>query len=46
MDEGATYNATVIINSNDITPSVTWGTTPHDTVAITGNLPKIDLERQ
>ena len=45
MDEGATYDAMVVINSNDFTPTITWGTSPHDTVAITGNVPKIDKER-
>jgi 3-isopropylmalate/(R)-2-methylmalate dehydratase large subunit len=38
-DPGATYDKTVIIDAADIQPTVTWGTSPEDTVAITGTVP-------
>lgn len=38
-DTGAVYDKTVIINAADIAPSVTWGTSPEDVVAITGTVP-------
>ncbi len=38
-DAGAVYDKTVIINANDIAPSVTWGTSPEDVVPITGIVP-------
>ena len=38
-DAGATYDKTVVINAADIQPTVTWGTSPEDTVAITGVVP-------
>ena len=34
-DEGARYDREVVINAADIAPTVTWGTSPEDTVAIT-----------
>jgi 3-isopropylmalate/(R)-2-methylmalate dehydratase large subunit len=38
-DEGAYYDKTVKLNAADIAPSVTWGTSPEDVVAITGIVP-------
>ncbi|PWN47498.1 putative alpha-isopropylmalate isomerase [Violaceomyces palustris] len=38
-DEGATYDHVVKIDAKDIPPTVTWGTSPEDTVAITGVVP-------
>jgi len=41
-DPGASYDKTVIINAADIQPTVTWGTSPEDTVAIGGVVPAPD----
>mmetsp|Transcript_27417 Transcript_27417/g.26276 ORF Transcript_27417/g.26276 Transcript_27417/m.26276 type:complete len:811 (-) Transcript_27417:112-2544(-) len=41
-DEGAIYDKTVIIEAKDIAPTVTWGTSPQDTIPITGTVPKFD----
>jgi 3-isopropylmalate/(R)-2-methylmalate dehydratase large subunit len=38
-DAGATYDKVVLINAVDIQPTVTWGTSPEDTVAIGGVVP-------
>ena len=38
-DPGAVYDKTVLINAADIQPTVTWGTSPEDTVAIGGVVP-------
>ena len=38
-DPGATYDKVVTIQAADIAPTVTWGTSPEDTVAITGTVP-------
>ncbi|MFZ1743184.1 MAG: 3-isopropylmalate dehydratase large subunit [Pontixanthobacter sp.] len=38
-DEGAQFDKTVHINAADIEPTVTWGTSPEDTVAIGGRVP-------
>lgn len=38
-DPGATYDRVVNINAADIAPTLTWGTTPEDVVAITGVVP-------
>ena len=38
-DPGATYDKVVVIQAADIAPTVTWGTSPEDTVAITGTVP-------
>ena len=38
-DKGATYDKVVVINAADIQPTVTWGTSPEDTVAIGGVVP-------
>ena len=41
-DEGAIYDKTVIINAEDIAPTVTWGTSPQDAMPIDGIIPRID----
>jgi len=41
-DEGAKYDKEIIVKGSDIAPTVTWGTSPQDTVAITGKVPLID----
>ncbi len=38
-DEGATYDKEIVLEAADIPPTVTWGTTPEDVVAITGVVP-------
>jgi len=38
-DDGATFDKSVVINAADIQPTVTWGTSPEDTVAISGIVP-------
>ena len=38
-DAGAKYDKVVVIQAADIAPTVTWGTSPEDTVAITGTIP-------
>ena len=41
-DAGAVYDRTVTLNATDIAPSLTWGTSPEDVVAITGVVPDPD----
>jgi 3-isopropylmalate/(R)-2-methylmalate dehydratase large subunit len=41
-DEGAAYDREVKLDAADISPTVTWGTTPEDVVAITGCVPSPD----
>ncbi|KRA84147.1 3-isopropylmalate dehydratase large subunit [Altererythrobacter sp. Root672] len=38
-DEGAVFDKSVVINAAEIEPTVTWGTSPEDTVAIGGVVP-------
>lgn len=38
-DEGAVYDATVVLNAADIVPHVTWGTSPEDVLPITAVIP-------
>jgi 3-isopropylmalate/(R)-2-methylmalate dehydratase large subunit len=38
-DPGAQYDKVVMIDAAAIAPTVTWGTSPEDTVAITGTVP-------
>ncbi len=38
-DAGAKYDKEVTLKAADIAPTVTWGTSPEDTVAITGVVP-------
>ncbi|RPF72110.1 3-isopropylmalate dehydratase large subunit [Aurantiacibacter spongiae] len=38
-DEGARFDRSVTIDAADVEPTVTWGTSPEDTVAIGGTVP-------
>ena len=38
-DDGASYDKIITLKAEDIPPTVTWGTTPEDTVPITGHVP-------
>ncbi|HAU22652.1 MAG TPA: 3-isopropylmalate dehydratase large subunit, partial [Erythrobacter sp.] len=38
-DEGATFDKSVTINAAEVEPTVTWGTSPEDVVAIGGVVP-------
>ena len=38
-DDGAPFDKSVAVRAADIAPSVTWGTSPEDVVAITGTVP-------
>lgn len=38
-DPGATFDKSVVIQAADVEPTVTWGTSPEDTVAIGGVVP-------
>jgi len=38
-DEGATFDKSVVIDAATVEPTVTWGTSPEDTVAIGGVVP-------
>ena len=44
-DEGARYDQEIVIDAADIAPTVTWGTSPEDTAAITGYVPDPAKER-
>jgi 3-isopropylmalate/(R)-2-methylmalate dehydratase large subunit len=44
-DEGAHYDKEVSIAAEDIVPTVTWGTSPEDAIAITGHVPDPTKER-
>jgi len=41
-DEGATFDRSVRIHASEVAPSVTWGTSPEDVVAVTGSIPDPD----
>ncbi len=38
-DDGATFDKSVVIDATKVEPTVTWGTSPEDTVAIGGIVP-------
>ncbi|MEH6758471.1 MAG: 3-isopropylmalate dehydratase large subunit [Parasphingorhabdus sp.] len=38
-DEGARFDKSVTIQAADVVPTVTWGTSPEDVVAVTGHVP-------
>jgi len=38
-DDGAMFDASVTIDAGNVEPTVTWGTSPEDTVAIGGSVP-------
>lgn len=41
-DDDATFDQTIVIDANDIAPTVTWGTSPQDAMAVDGTIPRID----
>ncbi len=41
-DDGAGYDKEITLNAADISPIVTWGTSPQDIVSITGEVPSPD----
>lgn len=41
-DPGAKYDKDVLVDTNDIVPTVSWGTSPQDVVPITGVVPSPD----
>jgi 3-isopropylmalate/(R)-2-methylmalate dehydratase large subunit len=41
-DEGAVFDRVVRIEAADVAPTVTWGTTPAQSVPITGRVPRVD----
>ncbi|RPA87853.1 hypothetical protein BJ508DRAFT_410532 [Ascobolus immersus RN42] len=43
-DEGAKFDSEVFIDAKDIPPTVSWGTSPQDVVAITGSTPDPEKE--
>ena len=38
-DEGARYDRVVLLDASEIVPNVTWGTSPEDVIAVTGQVP-------
>ena len=44
-DDGAKYDKEIVIDAKDISPQITWGTSPQDVVAIKGNVPDPDNEK-
>ncbi len=38
-DKSAIYDKEIVIQASDISPTLTWGTTPEDVVSITGSVP-------
>jgi 3-isopropylmalate/(R)-2-methylmalate dehydratase large subunit len=38
-DDGAAYDKDIVLDAAEIAPTVTWGTTPEDVVAISGSVP-------
>ncbi|MGL4634583.1 MAG: 3-isopropylmalate dehydratase large subunit [Beijerinckiaceae bacterium] len=41
-DAGASFDHTVEIDASAIAPTVTWGTSPEDSLPITGNIPRAE----
>ncbi|MBX7526106.1 3-isopropylmalate dehydratase large subunit [Qipengyuania vesicularis] len=41
-DPGATFDKSVVIDASDVEPTVSWGTSPEDVVAIGGTVPSPD----
>ncbi len=41
-DEGAHYDTVVTLDASEIEPQTTWGTSPQDVVAISGNVPTLE----
>ena len=44
-DEGARYDNEIAMAAEDIAPTVTWGTSPEDAIAINGNVPDPTREK-
>jgi 3-isopropylmalate/(R)-2-methylmalate dehydratase large subunit len=44
-DEGARYDTEVVLMAEDIAPTVTWGTSPEDALAITASVPDPSQEK-
>jgi len=44
-DPDARFDREVEINGDDISPMVTWGTSPQDVVSVTGNVPDPEKEK-
>ena len=44
-DAGAVYDVEITLAAEDIAPTVTWGTSPEDALAITGSVPNPDKEK-
>jgi 3-isopropylmalate/(R)-2-methylmalate dehydratase large subunit len=44
-DEGAKFDATVILDAKDIQPQVTWGTSPEMVVGIDGKVPSLEMAK-
>ena len=43
-DEGASYDSEVLVNASEVSPQVTWGTTPGMVVGVTSAVPEPDGE--
>jgi 3-isopropylmalate/(R)-2-methylmalate dehydratase large subunit len=41
-DEGASFDRVVTIQAADVVPTVTWGTTPAQSVPVTGSVPRVE----
>jgi len=44
-DEGATFDATHVVQAEEVVPQVTWGTSPEMVVPVDGRVPDPDRER-
>ena len=44
-DDGAVYDVEITLAAEDIAPTVTWGTSPEDALAITGAVPNPEKEK-
>ena len=44
-DAGAVYDVEITLAAEDIAPTVTWGTSPEDALAITDAVPNPDMEK-
>ena len=44
-DAGAVYDVEITLDAEDIAPTVTWGTSPEDALAITDSVPHPDKEK-
>ena len=44
-DDGARYDTEVVLPAAEIAPTVTWGTSPEDALAITASVPDPDKEK-